>query len=532
MGKKTIKDKSKNLDKILEQLIRTNLYINICCNIYEQKENVQSVSSSAVDLLYSELEKLDKINYAKAICILSDFEDFMYLICEHVKYKDTMTMISIQERIHNDKNIRFVLENAVKRLKDNNINLKEIFDFLIDSAYGVSKFISLNFLEGVIASYMMLLASYMIKIKNNKFLGLVEKDGVFKAKYGNEQILSKDTLIKLSGIEDKIKFIFKNKVFVEFFNDFLKLPQSTISLDIAKDKKVVNKLGHGFEYEKDRYVLLKKPFNSAYPFIQTKKFNVINASNTNRNKVECEFMLADNNLEDILNNRKYAIGKNGAIIEFINKNKAVDFIEVLETEEEYYFKVRYFNINDALYEYDISGREESKAKINSRYIDNILSCKKEKVNNIINEIVKCGMERALHLFSQLFREHNYIFVHNHKAVRENSVNNQEYTNAQEHKIKQGFMLLNCLSVLYCDIKNREVKIYSRKVEEDSNGTRVLRDTYRTAFIRKLHTGWQISDEAKNNAERLDVILPEGYTFVREHIPVENKEIKRVVRVRE
>ncbi|MCH5135633.1 hypothetical protein JMF89_00165 [Clostridiaceae bacterium UIB06] len=238
-----------------------------------------------------------------------------------------------------------------------------------------------------------------------------------------------------------------------------------------------------------------------------------------RSKVECEFMLADNNLEDILNNRKYDIGKNGAIIEFINKNKAVDFVEVLETEEEYYFKVRYFNIDDALYEYDISRREESKAKIDSRYIDNILSCKKEKVNNIINEIVKCGMERALHLFCQLFSEHNYIFVHNHKAVRENRVTNQEYTNAQEHKIKQGFMLLNCLYVLYCDIKNREVKIYSRKVEEDSNGTRVLRDTYRTAFIRKLHTGWKISDEAKNNAERLGVILPEGYTFVREHIPI-------------
>ena len=74
-----------------------------------------------------------------------------------------------------------------------------------------------------------------------------------------------------------------------------------------------------------------------------------------------------------------------------------------------------------------------------------------------------------------------------------------------------------------------LKTYNRKIEENSNGARVVRDAYRTAFIRKLPAGWEVSDEAKNNAGKLGVIIQDVYTFVREHVPTDNEEDKTNVR---
>ncbi|KZL89163.1 hypothetical protein [Clostridium magnum] len=531
MVKKTNKDKGKNLDKVLEQLVRIRLYGDMYHNICNEKQDVQSTISLAVELLYSELEQLDKINYANAVCILSDFEDFAFLIGDHVRYKGTMNDILIHEKILSNKDIKFVIQNAVQRLNSHNINLKELLDFFVDTTLFSNKSPLLTFLIDTIFLYVMILVTYKIKIKNNKFLGLVERNESFEIKYGKDQVISKDAFVKLSEIEEKVEFVYSHKGFCEFFNSYFELSKSILQISVDKFRENIVKLGPGFSYNEAKYVYLKESFSRAYPFIETKEFKINRIFNDPRESVECNFMLLDNNLSDILGNRKYALGKNGAIIEFLNKNKAVDFVEVVENNEDYYFKVRYFNSKGILYEHNINEVTSFARKVNLEYTDHIITCNKEEVNSLISKIANDGLEANLKVISKLFQTCNYIFIVDYEAVKQKKITNQEYTNNHEHKIKQGVMLLNCLYVLYCDIKNKEVRIYNRKIEDSPKGTRIVRAVYRTAYIRKLPEGWQVSDEAKSNAGRLSVILPDGYTFVREHIPPERKDSKRVVKIK-
>lgn len=500
--KKKINKNNKKLNKI----VKNALYMNLKQMFFRILQDIDSIK---LDIEISKSE-----NNMREIKLDNHIVNLTFTNLKEIIYITNLKKDFSCFELIVDKDIIKIFENQFKVFQDLKINLSE---FIRNEQYIVYK-IEDKQLQILFSFYLYIILYFFFEDQiQNKQISYVtrDKEGQFKLLYKDIELINEN---QIKGINDKEELFAKLNAninirnFTQKFMNLLDDIENILKEDMYKQEE---KESNKFIKVKDSCLItLNQTLNTQYPFVAIEEYCKL------EDKVKLIVKISEFKLEDIINKRKYALAKNGAIIDFVKKDKAVDNVEVYETEEWYYFKVKYIISENSVNKLTIDGKIPLRENIITS-----LKLKKEKLDNCINYTINSELDMLVNCF---------IEIDNITCTLDNYVKNDIITTKQlklneQHKIKQAIMLLHCLYVVFCDINNKEVKLYQREVNRN-HGNKRGKIAYRTAYIRRLPDTWKASIEAKEKAKKMGIKLEEGYTFVSE--VTTGKEDKRIIKVKD
>lgn len=237
---------------------------------------------------------------------------------------------------------------------------------------------------------------------------------------------------------------------------------------------------------------------------------------------ELEKYVSIDKLFDLPNGRKYAFPNSGVRFEFLNKKKCIESIDMKESKDIIYFNVFLRNKGDISIKKVLNDDEFLKDdlaynKALENFPDKKVTTSKIKLPFYIRK-ESLGTIKTLKELPKIISVVGYLPVKNN------------YSEILYNKL--GLLILACLYCAYCDLNlfKDEIKLYNRANNKASGYNRS--SGFRVAHLRKLPVGEKASEEAKRNAKKdgFDNI-PEGYTYVRESYSVNDKENKKIVKIK-
>lgn len=221
----------------------------------------------------------------------------------------------------------------------------------------------------------------------------------------------------------------------------------------------------------------------------------------NEYKLKLETNIKPSDFLNLKNKKKYAMPSDGCIINFLRDDVCFKSALVQDLKHTYKFTID-FKENIFTGEGDVP--------VNS----GVFYFNKEDLNDFINVDIT---------------EDDFIISNNsslYYSEESQPIENISNTNSLAFILSLNICLVGCLHTIYVDINNSDVQLCN--VEHSNNRMFSARQTsYKTAYIRRLPNGWNASEEAKQRAKAVDIILPQNYTFVREHIPEDEKAIRTI-----
>lgn len=210
----------------------------------------------------------------------------------------------------------------------------------------------------------------------------------------------------------------------------------------------------------------------------------------------------NNNLDKIITGKRYAMPKNGCILTFKKQQSA--------------FRKAKVYLEDDVYLFEIYLKENIFKNSTGKYAEKIfLSLHKKDIGDMIQSDGSS--------IEDILRNHSMVS----RYLKSSEI---LYDRPEEFKIINAMLnswMLCCLYCIFVDISNPGIEISNIEKTHKSYLSKESYSKYKTAYIRRLPEGYKASEEAKNRAKAMDLILEDGYTFVREYIPSEDKAVRRL-----
>lgn len=200
---------------------------------------------------------------------------------------------------------------------------------------------------------------------------------------------------------------------------------------------------------------------------------------------DISFDLVDN----FISRKKYAMPKNGCCIEIQDENSDC-------------YKAEVMDIGDS-YKFNIFLRKSIKNEYNE-FID-------KTTLYISKELVSYYSANMKYLIESNFMIKEAFVYHDLSPGLggENNERNKLFV------LGSNIFMILCLYFIFVDINNSNITISNI----NNGNSKLCKNTknveYKTAYIRRLPVGFNASSEAKKRALDADIVLEEGYTFVRE-----------------
>lgn len=258
-------------------------------------------------------------------------------------------------------------------------------------------------------------------------------------------------------------------------------------------------------YVNDAYIRYKIWENNIPEAVCVKSSSImpfINSTIDNDNICTSYKTVFDNNLNKIVTGKRYAMPKNGCLLTF-KKEKSV-------------FTKAKVHLENDVYLFEVYLRENSLKNSEGKYASKIfLSLHKKDINDMIQS-------DGLAINDVLC---NYSMVS--RYVKSSEIFFEEGDDFRIVNAMLNSWMLCCLYCIFVDIGNQSIEISNIEKTHKDFIPKGSYNKYKTAYIRRLPDGYKASEDAKNRAKLMDLILDEGYTFVREYIPSEDKAMRKL-----
>ena len=497
--KKNVKSKDKNtfnisIRKFSKEMIKR--FVTDNKEVYSD-EDLNKVSQYIID----NIENTDKIDFVKdcdrAVFsqIINSFIDIRMaynLTGDFSKYFTEIRDILVRE-LASTNNIGELLVLAssnsyteiydcLRKNNDKNINIECLKKTMTD-----------------ITTFALHCLTFITKLKNNKINAIEFQNDKFTIEYTKETLFSKREL--------------------EFSNDLKNIG----SYDCAEM----------FLYlSMDINEALVNYRNKSNTCVDGNKLNVYELFMLNENiimpffKEHDEFDFNFEGLSCLPDNRRYGIFSEGIRFDFKDKSEGINYVDMKETMEEIFFTVSLVNFKEMYY---LSKRNyirlirENAYRGETEYYGNIINFDKKHFNPIENYNIKFRVNKELLKEAKTFD--SMVKLLNIENVNINTTNKF----SSKGVVNLAVIVFTCMYISYYDLKLfADAFTFKRIQNEKLKGTSKT-DTYRVSHLRKLPSGFKRSEDAEVLARKAGFTnIPDGYTFVEEHIPFNDMQDKKKI----
>lgn len=475
--KDILKQNNARLNEIMKTCFTRlfNISLSKCLNEYSE-ETMNKAIDEIRDVYYS----MDK-KEVEGITDERYFIDLLNYTCEimtlvRIKgtiYKDDSTFFINKVRdMHNENNIGYelyVFASKVGILLENEELYSKENRYLIPAISDITDAIFL-FLETSI--------TFIHKFKNYKMVEFYEKDSNIELKYEKT----------LAFAQEVIDSAYKDMIKGEYNTNFKLITEEITS---KMHKIYSNYICRDFNSE---YYL---EWSGGIIFEQLYNLPIINSEGK---------AIPLNDLLKIPDERKYVYSKEGIRFDFLEEDSDISHIDMIESKEYIYVNI-FFKNNGGIF---------------------ILNPAKE---NKTTEFTAKIFKYPFRIEKQLLKDKKDL-ADLLKAIQSvgYDVGQTKMTMTMIALIKT--LILNCIYCAYYDFKifNGVVKVSNRTTSKH-NKKQGRNSGFRVGYIRKLPMGYNMSDEAKLNAKKADIIeIPQGYTYVKS-VDADDEPSKKVIKIK-
>lgn len=326
---------------------------------------------------------------------------------------------------------------------------------------------NINFIDRITDTSMafaMYITTFIMKFKNKTFIGIDERDGLLQVRYGKGAVVSKESI-------DLILYGIPQKDNIKYFDEF----NHSVLINFTKLQSILLLEDRSVDYHR----------------------NVLSVTS----QIDpCKMLLYGEDEEmpnnfygDIMKNRKYAIHKDGIILE--QNHKYIKSTKIVEKEENFHITLLIKNKDEEGKSFLEIAKTQLDKPLCPNEVEMSFIVSKDKIS--MTDFTKADLQWYIDKMSSV------VLCTSHVIYSDTNLMYVFLTSIR-------FYCMNILYEVFCRLKTlKNVKIYN----QSSCGKNVV--NFRMCHLRRLPKGWSASHEAIARAKAEGFLnIPEGTTFVR------------------